>query len=168
MASEGPAHPSYKEMIKNAIKETKDRKGVTRQAIKKYILEHYKVGDNSGKMINNGLKRGVANGIFETAKDNKARFKLSEATKAEKPPAKKPVAKKPAAAKKPKKPAAKKVTKPAAKKPTKSPKKGKSPAKPKTKKPAGKAATKKATAKKATPKKGVKKPAAKKAGKPKK
>ncbi|CAB4040006.1 histone H1-delta-like [Paramuricea clavata] len=170
-----PAHPSYKDMIIAAITALKDRKGISRQAIVKYVLANYKVGDNAGKLINNGLKRGIASGTFELVKDNRARFKLSEATKTaeKKPAAKKPVAKKVAAkTAKPKKPTAKttkKTTKPA-KKPAKSPKKKttKSPAKTKTKKPTGKAATKKAGAKKATPKKGVKKPAAKKATKAKK
>ena len=171
-----PAHPLYKDMIVAAITATKDRKGVSRQAIVKYITANYKVGDNAGKLINNGLKKCCAAGTIELSKDSRARFKLTEATKAAakkpaKKPVKKPVAKKPAAAKtaKPKKPSAKttkKTTKSPAKKSTKSPaKKTKSPAKPKTKKTTGKAATKKAGAKKATPKKGVKKPAAKKATK---
>ena len=163
-----PTHPLYKDMIIAAITALKDRKGASRQAIVKYVVANYKVGDNAGKLINNGLKKGVASGVFELSKDSRARFKLSETTKtAAKKPAKKqekkPVVKKSTA--KPKKPAAKttkKTTKPATKKATKSPKKGKSPAKPKTKKPAAKPAAKKAGAKKATPKKGVKKPAAKK------
>ena len=171
-----PAHPSYKDMIIAALTALKDRKGISRQAIVKYVLANYKVGDNAGKLVNNGLKRGIASGTFELVKDNRARFKLSEATKTaavKKPAPKKAVAKKVAAKiAKPKKPTAKttkKTTKPA-KKPAKSPKKKitKSPAKTKTKKPAGKTATKKAGAKKVTPKKGVKKPAAKKATKAKK
>lgn len=171
-----PAHPLYKDMIIAAITTLKDRKGASRQAIVKHVVANYKVGDNAGKLINNGLKKGIAAGVFELSKDSRGRFKLSEATKTAtkkpaKKPVKKPVAKKPAAAKtaKPKKPAAKttkKTTKPATKKAAKSPaKKAKSPAKPKTKKPTGKATTKKAGAKKATPKKGVKKPAAKRATK---
>lgn len=171
-----PAHPLYKDMIVTAITELKDRKGASRQAIVKHITANYKVGDNAGKLINNGLKKCCVAGTIELSKDSRGRFKLTEATKAAakkpaKKPVKKPVAKKPAAAKtaKPKKPAAKttkKTTKPATKKTTKSPaKKAKSPAKPKTKKTTGKAATKKAGAKKTTPKKGVKKPAAKKATK---
>ena len=167
-----PAHPLYKDMIIAAITALKDRKGASRQAIVKYVVANYKVGDNAGKLINNGLKKGVAAGVFELSKDSRARFKLSEATKtASKKPVKKPVIKKPKPpakkTAKPKKPAAKttkKTIKPATKKAAKSPaKKTKSPAKPKTKKPTGKTTTKKAGAKKATPKKGVKKPAAKKA-----
>ena len=168
-----PAHPLYKDMIIAAITNLKERKGASRQAILKYIIANYKVGDNARKLVNSGLKKGVENGAFEISKLSQGRFKLTEATKtAAKKPAKKAVAKKPAAAKtaKPKKPAAKttkKPKKPTPKKPSKSPKKGKSP-KPKTKKPASKAASKKAGAKKGTPKKPAKKPAAKKTTKAKK
>jgi histone H1/5 len=172
-----PAHPSYQEMIKKAILELKDRKGASRQAILKHVQDKNPVGDNAALNVKKALKKGLANGVFEHNKENRARFKLSEAEKksaTEKKPAKKPV-KKPAAPKskttQPKKPAAKTTKKPTkpAKKTSKSPaKKGKSPAKPKTKKPTSKAATKKAGAKKATPKKVAKKPAAKKATKAKK
>ena len=178
------AHPPYKDMITTAISALKDRKGASRQAILKYILANFKVGDNAGKLVNNALKKGLDVGSFEPSKDSRSRFKLSEASKKS---VKKPVAKKVTATKasKPKKPAAKKTkkpNKPAAKTSAKSPQKSKSPSKPKpkkspskpkpkkspSKKSAAKVATKKAAGKKGTPKKTLKKPAAKKTKKGKK
>ena len=40
------AHPPYINMIKEAIKELKDRKGASKQAILKFISSHFKLGDN--------------------------------------------------------------------------------------------------------------------------
>lgn len=149
-------HPKFIEMIIKAITELKERNGSSKQAIEKYIKEHYKVGDNARVYIKQGILRGVKNGLLKQVKGIGASgsFKLGEKAKA------KPKAKKPAAAKK--KPAAKK---PAAKKSTpkkKAAAKKTSAKKTSAKKPkSAKKSTKKTTAKKPTPKK-VKKTAAKK------
>ena len=113
-------HPKYSEMICAAIAALKDRKGSSRQAISKYILANYKVGEKSAVPLKQALKRGVVSGLLSQVKGTGASgsFKVAEKPKvkkvktsaAKKPAAKKPVAKK-AAAKKPaaKKPAAKKA-----------------------------------------------------------
>lgn len=41
-----PSHPVYSAMIKAAIKDLKDRKGASKQAISKFIMQKYKLGDN--------------------------------------------------------------------------------------------------------------------------
>ncbi|XP_042857098.1 histone H1-delta-like [Penaeus japonicus] len=146
-----PQHPAYAVMIAAAVKALKERSGSSRQAILKYIVAHYKVGDEkkAGVRLKLALKKGVASGALKQVKGAGASgsFKLA---KEEAKPAKKPAVKKAAV----KKPAAKKTTakKPAAKKTA-------------AKKPAAKKVAKKPAAKKASPKKAAKKPAPKKAAK---
>ncbi|KHJ75590.1 linker histone H1 and H5 family protein [Oesophagostomum dentatum] len=155
-------------MIKAAIKELKDRKGASKQAILKYITQKYKVGDNE-KQINArlrlALKKGVENGLLKQASGTGAagRFRLAEKTES---PAKPKVAKKPkpAGEAKPKKAAAAKPKAPKAKKEksAKSPKKASKPKAKSAKSPKKAATPKKAAAKPKT----AKKPAAKKAAAP--
>merc|ERR1712211_104090 len=101
----------------------KERNGSSRQAILKYIVANYKVGDAAKAQIRVRLalkkmaaaKKIVAGGA--AGKKGAGCFKLAAAPKVEK---KKPAAKKPKAKKAAKKPAAKKAAKakkPAAKKP---------------------------------------------------
>ncbi|EPB66437.1 linker histone H1 and H5 family protein [Ancylostoma ceylanicum] len=45
-----PSHPVYGAMIKAAIKELKDRKGASKQAIFKFITQKYQVGDNEKQL----------------------------------------------------------------------------------------------------------------------
>jgi histone H1/5 len=154
-------HPKYIDMITAAIAALKERTGSSRQAITKYIMANYKVGDSSSTHIKMAIKRGVVNGTLSQPKGTGASgsFKLvkkAAPAKPKKPAAKKPAAKKAAA----KKPAAKKpAAKTAAKKTTakKTPKKAKKPA-------AKKTPSKKPKSKK-TPKKAAKKPAKKTAKK---
>ena len=40
------SHPVYADMVKRAITELKEKKGSSRAAILKYIVTHYKVGEN--------------------------------------------------------------------------------------------------------------------------
>uniref|UniRef100_A0A7I4YNA8 H15 domain-containing protein n=1 Tax=Haemonchus contortus TaxID=6289 RepID=A0A7I4YNA8_HAECO len=158
-----PSHPVYSAMIKAALKELKDRKGASKQAILKFMTQKYKLGTNE-KQINAhlrmALKRGVSSGALTQPSGTGAagRFRLAE--KAAAPAASKPKKeKKPKAAGTPKKKAASKPKKAAGDKPKKAKiaKKSKSPkkaaAKPKKakspKKPAVKKAAKKPTAKKA-------------------
>ncbi|ROT64815.1 putative late histone H1-like [Penaeus vannamei] len=156
-----PTHPQYAIMIAAAIKALKERTGSSRQAILKYIIANYKVGDEkkAGVRLKLALRKGVTKGTLRQMKGTGAAgsFRLA---KDEAKPAKK-AAKKPAA-KKPKKPAAKK---PAAKKAAKKPAAKKSPKKPAAKKVAKKPAAKKPAAKKPAAKKVAKKPAAKKPAK---
>ncbi|XP_066960003.1 histone H1-delta-like [Macrobrachium rosenbergii] len=157
-----PTHPPYGTMIAAAVKSLKERNGSSRQAILKYIVANYKVGDEkkAGSRLKLALKKGVTSGALKQVKGAGASgsFKLA---KDDAKPAKKAV-KKPAAKKSPKKPAAKKpAKKPAAKKAAKKPA-----AKKAAKKPAAKKPAKKPAAKKAAKKPAAKKPAPKKAKKP--
>jgi len=143
------AHPTFASMIATAVTALKERNGSSRQAILKYILANFKVGDAAKaqghvrialrKMI--AAKKIVAGGA--AGKKGSGCFKLPAPVKAEKPAKKtvKKAAKKPAVKKVAAKPAAKKaVKKPAAKKPAAK--------KPATKKPAAKKpASKKVAAK---------------------
>ena len=141
-------HPPSAVMIAAAIAALKDKKGSSRQAVKKYIAANYKVDIvKIGPFLNKALKAGVAKKTLVAVKGS---YKLA---KVEKPKKKKVVKKKPAKKspkKKAKKPAAKKAKSP--KKAAKTAKKAKTPKKAKTAKKAAKPAAKKAAAKK-SPKK---------------
>merc|ERR1712142_1271629 len=136
-------------MASAAIGALKERTGSSRQAILKYILANYKVGDDAkkvGSRLKVALKSGCAKGTLKHAKGSGASgsFKLGEKPKE---PKKKVVKKKPAAkkAKAPaKKAAAKKAKSPAKKAAPKKAAAAKKPAAAKAKKsPAKKAAAKK-------------------------
>ena len=144
-------HPSFKVMVKAAVKSLKERNGSSRQAIKKYIAANYKgvnMEDSGARFVSKAIKKLVEEKVLVQTKGS---FKLSAAAKEEKKPKK--VVKK---AKKPKA-TTKKVAakKPKAKKPAK---KEKSDKKPKAKKPK---TPKKASKAKKTPKKATKPKAAK-------
>ncbi|KAJ5594442.1 linker histone H1 and H5 family-domain-containing protein [Penicillium hispanicum] len=129
-----PAHSSYRDMIKDAIVNLKERNGSSRQAIKKYVTSNNKIAIASqgafDAQFNKAIKAGVEKGEFTQPKGPSGPVKL----------AKKEAAPKPAA-----KPAAKPATKATT-----------------TKKAAPKkTATKAATTKTAAKKTGVKKTAAK-------
>ena len=139
------AHPKYIDMIQSALGALKERGGSSRQAVLKYIMANFKVGNDPNSVNSHlklALKSGVAKGVLKQAKGTGASgsFKLGDKPK---PAAKKPKTKKvakPKAAKPKKTPTkAKKETgqkKAAAKKPkkVKTPKKEKAP-KAKTTKP---------------------------------
>jgi histone H1/5 len=166
-------HPKYNVMINTAVAALKERGGSSRQAILKYIMANYKVGNEVSKInarLKTALKAGVKAGTLKQVKGTGASgsFRLGEKVaakpkvkklKAAKPKVAKPKTAKPKKAKSPKKAAG-------AKKP-------KSPKKPKAAKPAKKAAKPKSPKKAKAPKKaaGAKKPkaakSAKKAAKPK-
>lgn len=159
VAKKVAVHPKYGEMITEALKALKDRKGTSRQQLTVYIKSNYKVGDNCSKYIKTALSRLVSDKVAVQLKGTGFNGSFKLAAPKPKAVAAKPVAKKTAA----KKTAAKKAT---PKKPTKKPsaKKSATKAKPssakKAKKPVAKKVVKK-TAKK-TPKKKV---AAKKSAK---
>lgn len=130
-AGKGPAkkhtveHPKYSEMVNQALGSLKERGGSSRQAVLKYIMKNFKVG-NDESVVNTHLKialrSGVKNATLKQSKGSGATgsFRLGE--EAKKKAAVKPAAKTTKKAKTP--PAAKirKTTKKtAADKSTKSP-----------------------------------------------
>lgn len=139
------AHASYRDMIKDAIVNLKERNGSSRQAIKKYVTSNNKVTFASQSafdaQFNKAIKTGVEKGEFTQPKGPSGPVKLAKKDAAVKPAAK-PVAK----------PAAKSTTKTATKK-----------AAPKTA--AAKKAAPKNTATKTAPKKTASKAAPKTAAK---
>jgi len=157
-------HPKYSEMVQQALGTLKERGGSSRQAILKYIVKNFKVG-NDENVVNTHLKialrSGVKNASLKQSKGTGAAgsFRLGEE------------AKKPKAIKKPKVAAAKKPTKAKSATGVKSPKKVVKKAaavakKPKTAdKPAKKAKADKSK-KAATPKKAAAKVAAPKKAAP--
>ena len=123
-----PAHPKTSEMVMDAVKANKDRKGSSLQAIKKHITANNKVdADKLSIFIRKFLRKAVADGLLIQVKGTGASgsFKIAPT---EKGPAQ-PKKKKAAAKKTAKKPVKKTTTpkKPKAKKATKSPKKPKAP-----------------------------------------
>ncbi|XP_043257100.1 histone H1-like [Colletes gigas] len=74
------SHPPTSEMVNSAIKELKDRKGSSLQAIKKYIASTYKVdGEKLAPFIKRYLKTAVTSGAVVQTKGKGASgsFKLS-------------------------------------------------------------------------------------------
>ncbi|CAG8826810.1 15545_t:CDS:1, partial [Gigaspora rosea] len=61
-----PRRPTYEKMIEDAILTLNERRGSSRQAIKKYLFETYKLDDIPGTYtrINTVIRKGVANGKF--------------------------------------------------------------------------------------------------------
>ena len=120
-------HPTYQVMVQESIKALKERKGASRQALKKYIEANYKC-EVRNHNLNSALKKLTEEKVLEQSETGQRwKFKKAEA---------KPAAKKPAAKKAP----AKKAAKPAAKKAPA--KKAAKPAKKAAKKPAAKKAKK--------------------------
>lgn len=59
------AHPPFAQMITEAITALKDRSGSSRQALKKYITENYKVNETLfTKAFNRYLTAGIEAGTF--------------------------------------------------------------------------------------------------------
>nr|XP_022314090.1 histone H3-like centromeric protein hH3v [Crassostrea virginica]XP_022314091.1 histone H3-like centromeric protein hH3v [Crassostrea virginica] len=146
------AHPKYVDMIRAALESLKERGGSSRQAILKYIMANFKVGNDVNSINSHlklALKSGVKKGALKQAKGTGASgsFKLGEKPKTEKKPKAKKVTKPKAA--KPKKAAAAKPKKAAGEKKT---------AEKKKKSPKKAAAPKKAARKSAPATGGVKKP----------
>ena len=141
------SHPSYQVMIQDAIKALKDRKGSSRQAMKKQIMATHN-GDLSAvsaSHFNIALRKLTEAGTLEKA-ENGLRWKIKKVAVEKKPAVKKPATKKTATKKEaPKSP----VKKPAVKKSPKKTVAKKVAAKKAAKKPATKV-NKKPTAKKAT------------------
>ncbi|PNS16144.1 Histone H1 [Sphaceloma murrayae] len=132
------AHPTYQDMIKEAVIQLKERNGSSRQTLKKYVMANNSLGNISDGVytarFNQALAKGSETGVFVRPKGASGPVKLGKATGAK--PAK---ASSPPAAKetKPKTATKAKTTKAAPKKAAAAP----------TKKTATKAAPKKAAAK---------------------
>ncbi|KAI5793741.1 histone H1 [Peziza echinospora] len=125
------SHPTYRDMIADAISTLKERNGSSRQAIKKYIQSNFKDLKNFDTQFNAALRRGVEKGDFVQPKGPSGTVKLNIHKKKEAAAkAKAAAAPKADAAEKPKKAAAAK--KETAKKEAK-PAKEKAAAKPKEK-----------------------------------
>ena len=113
------SHPTYVIMIQESIKALKERKGASRQALKKYIEANYQC-EVRNHNLNSALKKLTEEKVLEQSETGQRwKFKKAEAKPAaKKAPAKKAAPKK-VAAKKPAKKAVKKAApkkKPAAKK----------------------------------------------------
>ncbi|KAH9529252.1 Histone cluster 1, H1b [Dermatophagoides farinae] len=81
-----PNHPPVSSMVKDAIKELKERNGSSLQAIKKYIQSHYTVDiEKITPFVRKYLKSGVTKGELIQAKGKGASgsFKLNKAAKSE-------------------------------------------------------------------------------------
>ncbi|KAJ1651815.1 hypothetical protein IWQ61_007709 [Dispira simplex] len=86
-----PEHPPYTDMIKEAIVTLKDRKGSSRQAIKKYIVTNYTVPEDIvNRHIKAALGRGVESGLFVLQNGPSGTVKLSKMAKEAKPKVKAP------------------------------------------------------------------------------
>ncbi|CAG8575665.1 16759_t:CDS:2 [Racocetra fulgida] len=81
--------PTYEEMIREAIIVLKDRKGSSRQAIKKYIANTYNIEDNVTltQSFRRALNKGVEKGLFEFYSGPKVEKSptVTKATKAAEP-----------------------------------------------------------------------------------
>ncbi|BCS22951.1 histone H1/H5 family protein [Aspergillus puulaauensis] len=105
-SSAGPTHASYRDMIKVAILNLKERNGSSRQSIKKYVQANNKLAPASqnafDSQFNKAIKVGVDKGDFLQPKGPSGPVKLAKKEAAPKPapkPAAKPAAKKPTATK---------------------------------------------------------------------
>ena len=112
VAKKPAQHPPYGDMVKMAIRELKERKGSSRQAIIKYIRANFKIAatENVESFVRRSLVAGVKAGRFVHTKGTGASgsFKLPEKATPKK-------AAKPKKVKTPKKSAPKKKTTPKAK-----------------------------------------------------
>ncbi|KAL4748328.1 hypothetical protein BDW72DRAFT_195870 [Aspergillus terricola var. indicus] len=112
-AASGPTHTSYRDMIKDAILNLKERNGSSRQSIKKYVLANNKLAPASqnafDSQFNKAIKAGVEKGDFIQPKGTSGPVKLAKKQAPAKPAAKKPATTTKTAA--PKKAATKKADK---------------------------------------------------------
>ncbi|KAI9032790.1 linker histone H1 and H5 family-domain-containing protein [Phycomyces nitens] len=71
-ATKKAEHPTYEDMIKDAVLSLKERKGSSRPAIKKYILANFAVsaGPHFDSQISAAIKRGSVKDLFALPKGN--------------------------------------------------------------------------------------------------
>lgn len=93
-AAAAPAHPTYQEMISDAIRNLKDRTGSSRQAIKKYVQNNNNLGNTTDAAfnvhVNRALTKGEKDGVFSRPKGPSGPVKLAK--REAKPAAAKPAA----------------------------------------------------------------------------
>ncbi|PKX91625.1 histone H1/H5 family protein [Aspergillus novofumigatus IBT 16806] len=86
------SHASYRDMIKDAILNLKERNGSSRQSIKKYVLANNKIAFASqaafDSQFNKAIKAGVEKGEFTQPKGPSGPVKLAKKEPAAKPAAK--------------------------------------------------------------------------------
>jgi histone H1/5 len=86
-------HASYRDMIKDAILNLKERNGSSRQSIKKYVQANNKIATASSNafdvQFNKAIKVGVEKGEFTQPKGPSGPVKLAKKEAAPKPAAKK-------------------------------------------------------------------------------
>ena len=97
-AAAKPSHPTYQVMVQEAIVALKERKGASRQAMKKYVTSEYKLAAISVVHFNGALKKLTEAGTLELSKTGQ-RWKFPKEATAAKPAVKKPTVKKPPAKK---------------------------------------------------------------------
>ncbi|TPR05057.1 HPC2 and ubinuclein domain family protein [Aspergillus niger] len=88
----GSSHASYRDMIKDAILNLKERNGSSRQSIKKYVQANNKIASAStnafDSQFNKAIKAGVEKGEFLQPKGPSGPVKLAKKEAAPKPAAK--------------------------------------------------------------------------------
>ena len=92
-AAAKPSHPTYQVMVQEAIKELKERKGASRQAMKKYIMATHSLPAVSATHFNGALTKLTEAGTLEKS-ENGQRWKIKKVTAVKKPAAEKTGAKK--------------------------------------------------------------------------
>ena len=80
--SDAKAHPTFTEMVIEAIARLRNPKGSTRPAIKKWIVKHYRLEDtrHNAIFVNKALKKGVERGTLVTARGHAGTYKTAAAT----------------------------------------------------------------------------------------
>ena len=94
-AATKPSHPTYKIMVQEAIKELKERKGASRQAMKKYIMTTHNLKAVSATHFNGALAKLTEAGTLEKS-ENGQRWKIKKVVTVKKPATRKTSIKKPA------------------------------------------------------------------------
>lgn len=145
-------HPTYANMVREAITFMKNRKGSSRQAIERYVTSKWTLGKTSHTRLNTTLNRMVKDNWLLQPKGRGANgsFKINKAQDVQAaPPTDAPAAANPSAKAKPKR----KKKRKSPKKKRKSPKKKKKTTKRKKKSPKKRKSPKKKGKKKASPRK---------------
>ncbi|GAA5838294.1 hypothetical protein JCM5353_006842, partial [Sporobolomyces roseus] len=78
----GRPHPTYQEMILEAIEEDGDKGGASRPVIKKWILHRYGMSDTNqfDSLIAAAIRRGSENGTFDLPKGFTGKIKIAKDT----------------------------------------------------------------------------------------
>ena len=76
-SSKSSGHPPFSEMVTQAIQGLGERRGSTRIAIKKWVINHFHLEDDraTNMWLNKSLKKGVDTGKLVTAKGHSGTFR---------------------------------------------------------------------------------------------